>query len=156
MSNTELLQSISDLLDQKLEEKLEKKLEEKLTPINHRLDNIESRVGGLEHTINNEVLPKIQKLESTMDNEVLPKIQKLESTMDNEVLPKLSKLQVAVDHDIKPALNEIVECYSSTYERYQKGITQLDEMQTDIEAIKIAVTDHSEELQKYTGPYLVN
>ena len=47
------------------------------------------------------------------------------------------------------------DCYISTYERYQKGIDQLDEMQRDIEVIKATVTGHSNELNKFTNLYLV-
>ena len=66
MSNEQLLQAISDMLDgveerleqkleqkleekleQKLEEKLEQKFDEKLQPINNRLDKLESEVSAL-------------------------------------------------------------------------------------------------------------
>ena len=70
-----------------------------------------------------------------------------------------------MEHDITPVLSDIENCYISTYERYQNSITQLDQMQEDIDIIKIAVTGHSKEInkltgrskksKKYTGPYLV-
>lgn len=72
MVDRELLEAISELLDQKLEEKLDQKLEEKLeqkfdqklAPIYARLDKVESdlsyvRVVQLENT----VIPRLNTIE---------------------------------------------------------------------------------------------
>lgn len=144
MNNTELLCAISDMMDQKLEEKLDRKLDQKfdqkLEPVIQRLDRIEG-------TMDNEVLPRIKKLE----DEVLPRIKKLE----DEALPRIKKLEIHMENELIPRVSHIEECYISTYERYQRGIDQLDKMQADIDVIKIAVTSHSEAINKFTGPYLV-
>ncbi len=48
MNNEQLLQAISDMIDQKLEEKLDQKLDEKLKPVYMRLDRVESRLDSVE------------------------------------------------------------------------------------------------------------
>ena len=52
MNNEQLLQAISDMMDQKLDEKLDQKLDEKLDeklkPIYIRLDKVESRLDKVE------------------------------------------------------------------------------------------------------------
>ena len=47
------------------------------------------------------------------------------------------------------------ELAARALERYQKGIDQLDKMQMDIDVIKLTITGHSEQLQNYSGPYLI-
>ncbi len=138
MNNNELLQAISDMMDQKLEEKLEKKLEEKLeqklAPVNERLENIETRV---------EAIEKLQ------NKEILPRLSAIEDTQNKEVLPRLKKLEISNETDIVPKFNEITDCYLSTYKRYGKEAHLIKEMYDDIQIIKLTVRSHSKDLQKF-------
>ena len=170
MNSTELLKSISDLLEQKLEEKLEQKLEEKLDKkldekldkkLDEKLKPVIQRLDRIEHTVNNEVLPRLQTLETKVDSLEL-KVNSLESsvgilklTIDDMVLPRLRNMELNIENILIPRVCHIEECYLSTYERYQSGIDQLDKMQRDIDVIKIAVAGQGEEIRKITGPYLV-
>ena len=162
MNSTELLKSISDLLEQKLEEKLDKKLDEKLDKkLDEKLKPVIQRLDRIEHTVNNEVLPRLQTLETKVDSLEL-KVNNLESsvgilklTVDDMVLPRLRNMELNIENILIPRVSHIEECYLSTNERYQSGIDQLDKMQRDIDVIKIAVAGQGEEIRKITGPYLV-
>ena len=52
------------------------------------------------------------------------------------------------ENDILPRLQNIEACYTSTYNRYKSGISQIDAMQADIDVIKSVIREHSEKLQK--------
>ena len=136
MNNTELLTAISDLMDQKLESKIVpriKHLEEDLIPrVAHLEEDLIPRVAHLEE----DLIPRVTHLEE----DLIPKVKDIAITMENEVIPRLSHME---------------QCYVDTYERYQKGIDQLDKMQMDIDVIKLTITGHSEQLQNYSGPYLI-
>lgn len=127
MSNTELLTAISDIMDQKLEEKVIPQIKN----LEERFDGLEERFDGLEE--------RFDGLEERFDG-LEGRVKNIEITLENDVVPRLSHIE---------------QCYIDTFERYQKGIDKLDNMQRDIDVIKITVTGHSEELNKITGPYLV-
>ena len=144
MNNTELLHAISDMMDQKLEEKLDRKLEEKLDKkFDEKLEPVICRLGCLE----GDLTPRIKNLEDNL----IPRVKNLEDNL----IPRVKNIELTLENNVIPRLSHIEQCYVDTFERYQKGIDKLDEMQCDIDIIKITVTGHSEELNKITGPYLV-
>ena len=51
MTDTELLQAIAAIIDEKLDDKLDKKLDQKLGPINNKLDNIEEKLNDMDSAI---------------------------------------------------------------------------------------------------------
>lgn len=57
-------------------------------------------------------------------------------------------LKLQNENDILPRLQNIEACYTSTYNRYKSGISQIDAMQADIDVIKSVIREHSEKLQK--------
>ena len=61
---------------------------------------------------------------------------------------KLKPIHLTQENEILPRLQNIENCYTSTYNRYSKGINQLDAIQTDVDILKKGVTEHSEKLQK--------
>ena len=82
------------------------------------------------------------------DNELLLAISEM---MDKKLKPvndHLKKIELTQENDILPRIQNIESCYTSTYNRYQSGIDQIDAMQNDIDIIKKVVTEHSEKLQK--------
>lgn len=107
MSDNELLLSISNMMDVKLK------------PVNDRL-------GKIEFTLENNVLPRLDKMELVQ--------RKMALTLENNILPRLQNIE---------------DCYTSTYKRYQLGATQIEAMQSDIDVIKKVVTEHSGKLQKF-------
>ena len=57
-------------------------------------------------------------------------------------------LKLQNENDILPRLQNIEACYTSTYNRYKSGISQIDAMQADIDVMKSVIREHSEKLQK--------
>lgn len=102
-----------------------------------------------------------QKLEEKLDRKLEPVICRIDQLEDN-LVPRIENiearvkcLEIDMENEVIPRLSLIEECYLDTYERYQNGIDRLDQMQQDIEVIKITVTAHSEAINKFNGPYLV-
>ena len=148
MNNTELLHAISNIMDQKLEEKVMPEikslgdrfdgLEKRFDGLEERFDGLEERFGGLEE--------RFDGLEERFDG-----LEERFDGLDN----KVKNIELTLENDVVPRLSHIEQCYIDTFERYQEGVKKIDKMQMDIEVIKLTVTDHSEELNKITGPYLV-
>lgn len=69
--------------------------------------------------------------------------KKLQSIKDDIQFLKLQN-----ENDILPRLQNIEACYTSTYNRYKSGISQIDAMQADIDVMKSVIREHSEKLQK--------
>lgn len=82
------------------------------------------------------------------DNELLLAMSEL---LDKKLKPikddiKLLKLQN--ENDILPRLQNIEACYTSTYNRYKSGVSQIEAMQVDIDVMKSVIKEHSEKLQQ--------
>lgn len=60
----------------------------------------------------------------------------------------MKKMQIQMETDFSPRLQNIESCYLSTYQRYSKGVEQIDSMQMDIDVLKSTVIGHSEKLQR--------
>ena len=155
MNNNELLLAISDMMDQKLDEKvlpridhLEERfdgLEERFNGLEERFDGLEERFDGLEERFNG-LEERFDGLEERFDG--------LEERFDG-LDDRVKNIEVTLENDVVPRLSHIEQCYVDTYERYQSGIDKLEEMQRDIDIIKITVTGHSEKLNKISKPYLL-
>jgi len=104
---------------------------------------------------NNELLLAISDMmDQKLDEKVLPRIDHLEERFDG-LDSRVKNIEITLENDVVPRLSHIEQCYLDTYERYQSGIDKLDEMQCDIDIIKLTVTGHSEELNKIAKPYLL-
>ena len=57
-------------------------------------------------------------------------------------------LRLQNENEILPRLQNIEACYTSTFQRYQSGVSQIEAMQSDVDLLKKVVTEHSEKLQK--------
>lgn len=82
------------------------------------------------------------------DNELLLAISTM---MDKKLQPikdDIQFLKLQNETEILPRLQEIDSCYTSTFNRYKSGITQIEAMQTDIDILKKVVSEHNEKLQK--------
>lgn len=82
------------------------------------------------------------------DHELLLAISEIMDKKLEPVKDGVRQVKITLENDILPRLQNIESCYTSTYERYQNGIAQLESMQSDIDIIKKVVTEHSETLQK--------
>lgn len=82
------------------------------------------------------------------NNELLLNISGM---LDKKLAPindRLKKIELTLKNNITPRLQTIESCYTSTYNRYQTGIEQIDAMQSDIQVIKSVLREHSEKIQK--------
>ena len=176
MNNNELLHAISEIMDQKLEEKVMpeiKSLGDRFDGLEERFDGLEERFGGLEERFGG-LEERFDGLENRFDGlenrfgDLENRFDGLEDRFDNlsdtvsdlsdsfdGLDNKVKNIELTLENDVVPRLSHIEQCYIDTFERYQEGVKKLDKMQMDIEVIKLTVTDHSEELNKITGPYLV-
>ena len=162
MNNNELLLAISDMMDQKLDEKVLPRidhLEERFDGLEERFDGLEERFDGLEERFNgleerfDGLEERFDGLEERFDG-LEERFDGLEERFDG-LDGRVKNIEITLENDVVPRLSHIEQCYLDTYERYQSGIDKLDEMQCDIDIIKLTVTGHSEELNKITKPYLL-
>ena len=58
-------------------------------------------------------------------------------------------LKLQNENEILPRLQNIEACYTSTYNRYRSGVSQIDAIQSDIDVMKNVIMEHSEKLQKF-------
>ena len=105
----------------------------------------------MDQKLDEKIIPRINNMENSLNNNVIPKIANLEENL----IPRVINIELRIENELIPRISHMEDCYISTYERYQNGIDQLDEMQRDIEVIKTTVTGHSNELNKFTNLYLI-
>lgn len=82
------------------------------------------------------------------DNELLLAISNLLDKKLQPIKDDIQLLKLQHENDILPRLQNIEACYTSTYNRYKSGVSQIEAMQTDIEVMKSVIREHSEKLQK--------
>ena len=58
-----------------------------------------------------------------------------------------SKLKLNQENVIMPQLRILAENYLPAAKRYEKSVSQIDTMQTDINMLKHVVSEHSKQLQ---------
>ncbi len=82
------------------------------------------------------------------DNEFLLAMSDMLDKKLKPVNDRLKKIEFTQENDILPRLQNIEACYTSTFNRYQTGIEQIEAMQADIDVMKKVIAEHSEKLQK--------
>ena len=82
------------------------------------------------------------------DNEFLLAMSDMLDKKLNPVNDRLKKIELTQENNILPRLQNIEACYTSTFNRYQTGIEQIEAMQADIDVMKKVIAEHSEKLQK--------
>ena len=82
------------------------------------------------------------------DNELLLAMSDMLDKKLKPIKDDIQLLKLQNENDILPRLQNIEACYTSTYNRYKSGISQIDAMQADIDVIKSVIREHSEKLQK--------
>ena len=95
-----------------------------------------------------DILLNRRKGDPMTDNELLLAMSEM---MDRKLEPlkdDIKRVNVTLENDILPRLQNIESCYTTTYKRYQAGITQIEAMQADIDIMKKVIAEHSEKLQK--------
>lgn len=132
MTDQQILKSMSEMLDMKLEQKMQRmedKVDKKLQDFGDRVDE------------------KLQNFENRVDEKLLAMEGRLSSSIDR-LDTRLRKVELTQENEILPRLQNIESCYLSTYQRYAKGVEQIETMQTDVHVLKQVVAEHSRILQK--------
>lgn len=83
-----------------------------------------------------------------LTNEDLLAISQLLDAKLQPIKEDIRFLKLQNENEILPRLQNIEACYTSTFNRYQSGVSQIDAMQADIDIMKKVITEHSEKLQK--------
>lgn len=165
MTNSELLLAMSDLLDQKLKAEVQpvkdklqnidnrlqvvevslQNVDDRLQVVEERLQDVDSRLQIVEEKLQ-DVDGRLQIVEVRLQN-VDGRLQVVEVSLHN-VEDNVLRLNLCHENDILPRLNTIESCYTSTYNRYNSYAEKMDAAFTDINLLKIVVSDHSDKLQK--------
>lgn len=172
MTNNELLLAMSDLLDQKLKAELQpvkdklqniddrlQVVEVRLQDVDDRLQDVDSRLQIVEVRLQDVdgrlqiVEEKLQDVDGRLQiveerlQDVDGRLQVVEVKLHN-VEENVLRLNLCHENDILPRLNTIESCYTSTYKRYNSYAEKMDAAFTDINLLKIVVSDHSDKLRK--------
>ena len=119
MSDNEFLLAITEIIDSKIK------------PLQEYIKNLNEKVSGLD-----EKVSKLDKKVSGLDEKVSgldERIRKIELNQENKILPRLQNIEA---------------CYTSTYERYARGVDQIEGTVQDIKLMKKVITEHSIKLEK--------
>lgn len=82
------------------------------------------------------------------DNELLLTISDMLDKKLEPIKSDIHFLKLQNENDVLPRLQNIESCYTTTYNRYKNGVSQIDTMQDDIDIMKKVLTEHSQKLQQ--------
>ena len=82
------------------------------------------------------------------DNELLLAMSDMLDKKLKPIKDDIQLLKLQNENEILPRLQNIEACYTSTYNRYKSGVSQIDAIQSDIDVMKNVIMEHSEKLQK--------
>ena len=83
------------------------------------------------------------------DNELLLAMSDMLDKKLKPIKDDIQLLKLQNENEILPRLQNIEACYTSTYNRYKSGVSQIDVIQSDIDVMKNVIMEHSEKLQKF-------
>lgn len=109
-------------------------------PLNGRLDRIDERLDRIDERLD-RMDKRLDRMDERLDqvDERLDQMDKRLDQMDerlDQVDKRLVRVEILVENDVIPRLNTIEECYTSTYERYAKGVDDIESLKTDVSALK--------------------
>ena len=81
------------------------------------------------------------------DNELLLALSNILDAKLKPLNERMKRVEIMIENDIKPRIQNMESCYTSTYDRYQNGITEIDALRSDMDVVKKVVTEHSEKLR---------
>lgn len=82
------------------------------------------------------------------DNELLLALSNMIDSKLQPINDRLKRIEITQENEILPRLQNIESCYTSTFERYENGVSDYEAMKQDIEIMKKVITEHSEKLAK--------
>ncbi|MCL2865664.1 MAG: hypothetical protein FWE25_09005 [Lachnospiraceae bacterium] len=148
MTDKELLLAISGIMDQRNDvlreeirldmNKLERKIDNVEVSLGARIDNVEvslnNKIDNVEASLNN----KIDNVEASLRNEMNSMKSDLEekmNRMESGLEEKIRHSDMIVENEVIPIVNELKSLYVDTAERYQKGVIQMETLQSDLDMI---------------------
>jgi len=103
---------------------MDAKLDSKLEPIKNDIRDIKSEQVTMKNNIRN--------IKSDID------------FMKSDLI----KINITVENELRPNIQLLAENYVPAANRYEKAISRLEVMESDIDLLKKVVTDHSRKLEK--------
>ena len=140
MTDNELLLAISNMLDTKL-----KPLDVRLEQVDSHLEQVDGRLEQVDGHLE-QLDGRLEQLDGRLEQ--LDGRLELISNWMVQIDDRTKKLEVLIEYDIQPRLQNIESCYTSTFNRYKKGVEQIETMQVDVDIMKKVLEDHSKKLQK--------
>lgn len=153
MKDHELLNAISDMMDDKLEP-----LKTDISDLKTSVSNLESDVAGLKTDVAG-LKTDVSGLKTDVES-LKTSVSNLESDVSemktdiSELKTRVTKLEVDNETIIIPGINELRSAYNSEFDKYQISIKDHERLVTDVDALKTVVPHHSEqiaELQQVCG-----
>ncbi len=136
--NPESLQMIAQLLDEKLDQKFSASIENLRTEFNSSFSSIAGSVSDLKHSVSD--------LKSTVSGLKLS-IAKLDNRLTH-VEHDVRDINLKLENHISPQIRLLAEVYVPKAEEFERSVTDMIEMRSSIDILKITVSDHSKQLQK--------
>ena len=150
MTDNELLLSISNIMDTKLN-CLENRMDKRFDALDKKIDNVEEK---LNRRID-EVEVRIDAVEVHIDaveenlNRRIDKVEENLGKVEDRLNAKIHKTNLLIENQVLPRIKEIESCYLSTFERYQKEGTKIEQLQLDVNIIKDVLIEHGEKIKMY-------
>ena len=127
MTDNELLLAISDIVSTN-SKMLEKRIDRVEDSLNKRIDQVETTLGT-----------RIDEVEASLST----RIDKVETSVHN--------IRLRMENIIEPHLDEIQECYTSTYKRYQDGVDKIEMLEMNMDIVQSVVKEHAKKLNAMTA-----
>ncbi len=126
MTDQELLSAISNMLDKKIEP-----LKQDICCLTRRMDALDKKVECLTGRMD-ALDKKVECLTGRMDS------------LEKEV----RRNSLILENDVLPRLQTIEKLYVDSSKIYMEKVKQIDDMQNDIDTMKVVIQEHSEKLEK--------
>ncbi len=140
MSENDLLAAIANIVQAQVAP-----IHQKLAEMDQRFDVIDQRLAEMDHKFD-VIDQRLAEMDHKFDV-IEQKFAKMEQQI-NTLSQQVTSIQLTIENNIIPRLQTIESCYLDTFKRYQKGVDQIDDMQSDIDTLKKTVKSHSEKLEK--------
>ena len=113
-------------------------LESRMDSLGHRMDSLEHRLDSLEH--------RMDSIEARIDS-LEERVASLESQMDS-LGKEVRRNSMLIENEILPRLQTIERLYVDSSNTFMNKSTQIEQLQDDVDVLKIVVEDHSSRLEK--------
>ena len=140
MTDQELLSAISNMLDKKIEP-----LKQDICCLTRRMDALDKKVECLTGRMD-ALDKKVECLTGRMDA-LDKKVECLTGRMDS-LEKEVRRNSLILENDVLPRLQTIEKLYVDSSKIYMEKVKQIDDMQNDIDTMKVVIQEHSEKLEK--------